>query len=583
MEVKKEVEKVLGEHFPSESVEVSVDERRLVYLRGEISSWQRLIDIGHMAAAVPGVRNVVSEMHAKGVQESKPDYDSMVRKGRDIGVIERADVVIIGAGIIGCGIARELSKYDLKIVVVERGDDVASGSSKSNNGAIHHGMACKTGTLKCKLNVLGNRRYDDWERELHINFKRCGSLEVITKTEDLPKLYERFEKGLRNGVDGISLVNRQKAFELEPALEKEGVDVVAALSLPSMGIVETPYVCVALAENAAQNHVKFLFNHSVGAIDTENQSITGVVTDKGIIQTDYVINAAGMYADDIAKMAGDQLYTIHNRRGTIAIFDKSTPPTYNKAIIVLSERDETKKNAESKGGAMHPTPEMNLLAGPSAEEVPDKEDTETSAKGMEYVIRNCMQDPHNPKANIIKIFGGARPSDFKEDFTIEKSEITQGFIHAACIQSPGVASAPAIADMVVEILINDLQEKGREMAVRSDYQPNRKAPVEFRHLSHEEQAKLIEENPSYGRIICRCEQITEGEILDALNSPVVPTSITAIKNRVRAGMGRCQGGFCQPRVLELLAETLGKEWVDINLRGKGSNILVRDNREERDK
>lgn len=576
--LKQKVEDVLFQSFPNEKIEVVIDERSLAHLSGEISTWQTVIDIGHAVAKVDGIRNVISNMTVKGMVIPKKDYSKICERGNSIGIIEEADVVVIGAGITGCGIARELSKYNLRIVVVERGDDVSSGSSKCNNGCIHHGMDCKPGTLKTKLNILGNRRYSDWDRELHINLNRCGAIEIATKIEDMPKLYERFEKGLKNGVDGIEMIDRRKSYELYPSLEREGVNIFAALHMPSFGVVETPYVCIALAENAAMNQAKFLFEHTVGDIEVVDNKVTGVVTDRGIIKTRYVINAAGMFADDIAKMAGDQLYTIHNRRGMIAIFDKSVPPTFNVNTLILGGVDKKGKNSESKGGGMHPTPENNLLIGPSAIEVPDKEDTETSQEDMDYVIKGCLQDPHNPQSNIIKIFGGARPADFKEDFTIEMSEIIDGFVHAACIQSPGVASAPAIADYVVDLILDDCKRKGIHVHVKEDYNPYREKPVEFRHMTREEQAALIERDPRYGRIVCRCEHVTEGEILDVLKSPIIPTSITAIKNRTRAGMGRCQGGFCQPRVLEILARELGKEWTEINLRGTGSGILDKNSR-----
>ena len=574
------VRKILEEKFPDETFEVYVDERNLVHLSGEASVWQKVIDIGHEAAAVPGVRNVINNMTAKGVTLKKPDYASYEKKGREIGVVDKADVVIIGAGITGCGVARELSKYDLKIIVLEKGDDVASGCTKANNGVIHHGMLVKPYTLKAKLNRLGNARYDDWEREMHVGLKKPGSLEIIESMDDYPKLVNKLEYALRNEVPGVSVVTGERAYELEPALKKEGINVVAAIYLPNWGVIETPYACFAVAENAAHNGVKFEFNTSVGAIDTEDGKVKAVVTDKGIYEATYVVNAAGMYGDDIAAMAGDQLYTIHNRRGTLAVYDKSTPPTFHMAINFNSpRRDETGRDKESKGGIGHPTPENNLMAGPSAEEVPDKEDTRTCAPGIEYIERSCMQDPNNPMSNIIKLYGGARPADYKEDFTIEMSEITDGFVHASCIQSPGVASAPAVADMVVDIIVDDTKKKGKEAKLRDDFDPYREAPVEFRHMTKEEQAALIEKDPAYGRIICRCEHVTEGEIRDMFKSPLPPRSVNAVKNRTRAGMGRCQGGFCQPRVVEMLAEFWGKDWTDVTLRGEGSEILIKDDRE----
>lgn len=577
---KKEILEYLQQKYPDLSIKADVDERNIVHLSGSCDSWTQIIDIGHEIADMPNVRNVVSEMTVKGLDIPQKDYASIVASGKNCGMLDEADVVIVGAGISGCAIARELSRYDLKIIVVESGDDVASGASRANNGCIHHGMDCKSGTLKSRLNVLGNRRYDDWDRELRIHLDRYGCLEVVESTEDLPKLYERFEKGIANGVDGIQIVNARRAMEIEPALKTEGVNVVAGLYMPSHGAVETPYVCVALAENAAENGVKFYFNCPVGDVVVEHDKVQAVITGKGMIKTEYVINAAGVYADDIAKMAGDQFYTIHHRLGTIAVMDKSEPPTYRVMFDNLSTHDKSEKDENSKGGGSNNTPEKNVLVGPSAVEHWDKESVDTTPDGLDFLLKHCMRDPHKNRGDIIRLFAGGRPADFTEDFIIEKSEITEGFIHVAGIQSPGVASAPAIADLVIDILKEDLESHGQSLRERPDFDPIRKTKPEFRFLSREEQAELIERDPRYGRIICRCEQITEGEIVEAIHSPIIPTSVNAIKNRTRAGMGRCQGGFCQPRVLEILARELDIPWTDITLNGEGSNILLYDNRKE---
>ncbi len=579
-QLEQSVNEMLAQQFPNEKVHAKVDDRAIATLYGECSSWNTLVEVGHAAAHYPGIRNAVSEMTVKGLVIPKKDYAPFVKKGRETGVIDTADVVVVGAGIIGCAIARELCKYNLKIVVVEKEDDVSAGASKANNGCIHHGMACKPGTLKSELNIKGNRRYSDWERELNIGLKRLGYLDVITDLNDIPKLAERFYVGLLNGVDGITMVDPVRAREIEPGLAEQNIDVKAALHLPSHGFVETQYVCVALGENAVENGVKFMFNTTACGVDLKEDRISALVTDKGIIKTKFLINAAGVYADDIAKMAKDWIYTIHNRKGTIAIFDKSTPPAFRGGVAILTGLVKAGKLAESKGGGMHPTPENNLLCGPSAVEVPDKEDTETTQEGLDYIMSGCHQDPNSTKADIIKIFCGARPADFKEDFVIEPSEVTKGFIHAACTQSPAVASAPAIADRVVGFVVDAIKEEGKEVRIREDYNPYRAKPVEFRHMTREEQAELIEKDPRYGRIICRCEQVSEGEIIDAIHSPLLPGSVTAIKNRTRAGMGRCQGGFCQPRVLEIIARELGKDLTEITLTGEGSNILLQDDRPE---
>lgn len=379
------------------------------------------------------------------------------------------------------------------------------------------------------------------------------------------------------------MVSHEEAVELDPKigveLERLGKRAAAALWLPSMGVVEPYEVVVALAENAARNGVKFLLNCTVGEILRRDGQVEGVVTERGIIKASYVINCAGVYADEISEMAGDRCYTIHPRKGTIAILDKACPPLF-RGMGGISTREETvKKNVESKGGGMCLTPEHNILLGPSATEVPDKEDVDTTPEDLAYAMsRNS--NPYVGYGDIIRIFAGTRPADFKEDFIIEMSDRTHGFINVGAIQSPGLASAPAVAEMTVGILKEDWEKTLGPLAERPGYDPVEPPKTEFRHMSHEEQDELIRKDPRYGKVICRCEQITEGEILDAIHSRIVPASIDAVKRRTRAGMGRCQGGFCQPRVLELLARELGKEWVEITLKGKGSNVLVEENRSE---
>ncbi|WP_283124355.1 FAD-dependent oxidoreductase [Angelakisella massiliensis] len=573
---------LLRSEFPDERITAQIDERNIVTLSGECSTWAVLIQIGHAVAKVPGVRNVVSDMTAKGVEIPKKDYTPVVEEGRRIGEVDSADVVIVGAGVSGCGIARELARYNLKIVVVEKGDDVASGASKANNGDIHPGHAVKPGTLKAKLNVRGNRMYTQWAKDLGFELQRCGSLKVVTSEKLVPEIEKMYAVAVINGVDGARLVRGDEIAQIEPRLgeemEKAGVKPVLGLWLPSFGLVEPYDVVVALAENAAENGVHFRLNCTVGDVLTENGQVTGVVTNQGIIRAKYVINCAGVYADEISEMAGDRCYTIHPRKGTIAILDKSAPPLYN-ALAGFATGNEVvlKKNVESKGGGMCRTPEFNILLGPSATEVPDKEDVETTAEDLRYAMsRNS--NPYVGTGDIIKIFAGSRPADFKEDFVIEMSDKTHGFINVGAIQSPGLASAPAVAEMACGILLGDLQEHDAFPSVNMNFNPIRKRRVEFRHMTNEQRDELIRRDPRYGRIICRCEQITEGEILDAIHSPIVPGSIDAIKRRTRAGMGRCQGGFCQPRVLEILARELGKDPTEITLKGEGSNVLLCESR-----
>ena len=576
MELNERVEQVLKEAFPHLDIRAEADFRSIVTLSGECTSWQELIDVGHLAAKVDGVRNIVSRMTVKGLEIPKKDYSETVRKGREIGVIDEADVVVVGLGITGCGIARELAKYDLKIIAIDMRDDVGAGATKANNGGVHMAGMVKPGTLKAKMSVRGNYLYDQWAKDLNFEFVRLGHLHYITDINDMNGLVEIFTTAVKNHDRGPQMLDGPQTLAMAPGIkEVMQDDPVASCWTPTQAKVHPYQVCVALAENAADNGVRIMLNCELGDVLTEDGQITGIVTEKGIICTKYLINAAGLYADEISEMAGDACYTLHNRKGTIAIYDKDKPPATKQ--LAMRYRPNLKKNVESKGGGTDQTPSGNILMGPSATEVPDKEDIDTTQEDLEYTL-NRNDNPAITPADIIRIYAGARPADFKEDYVIGMSELTHGLINAGAIQSPGIGSAPGVAEMVEGILLEDMKQNGRTVVRRPDWNPIREKKVKFAELSREEQAALIEKNPAYGRVICRCETITEGEILDAIHSSVVPTSIDAIKRRTRAGMGRCQGGFCQPRVLEILARELGMDWVEVNLKGRNSTVLKEENR-----
>lgn len=566
----------VSEAFPGIELQLSVDSRNIITVQGEAQTWNQVVDIGHFLAKQEGVKNVVNEMTVKGMEIPKKDYSQAAAKGREKGVVRKADVVIVGAGVIGCGIARELSKYDLDIVVTDMADDVCTGASKANNGNIHPGMAVKPGTLKAKLNVEGNRMYQQWADELNFALDWCGCIAVMTDERLLKAGEMTYKIALMNGVHEPEVFyDAKRALEIEPKLAHRNLDIKGGAFFPSFGQVESYEVVVALAENAASNGVEFMLNTTVADVLHEEGQVKGVVTDNGIIEAKYVINCAGVYADEISAMAGDKCYTIHGRKGTLAILDRHCEPEFDRVTMIYdgSALIQDKKNSESKGGGMCITNEHQSLLGPSATEVPDKEDNTTTIEDLAYAMGTNL-NPNAGYKDIIKTFCGVRPADYSEDFVIEMSPITHGFINVGAIQSPGFASAPAIAKMVEGILLDD----AGEVEKNENFNPYLKKKVEFRHLSREEQDKLIQEDPRYGRIICRCEQITEGEILDAIHSSVVPTTVDAIKRRTRAGMGRCQGGFCQPKVLEILARELGKDWTEIHLKDGNSQILFEENR-----
>ena len=577
--IQETIETILGKTFPNLDIKVSVDERCIVTLRGECETWAQVVDAGHLAAQSAEVKNVVNELSLRGKTVPRKDYSTYRETGLSIGKIDSVDVLIIGAGISGCGIARELSKYKLNILAVEMANDIAAGATRANNGNIHPGHDVKSGTLKARLNVEGNRMYSQWADELGFEFQRCGYLDASNDPGNLPLVEKKLAKAVTNGVTCPEIIDKQRIEKMEPGYAAHNIDVSFGFWLPSMGLVEPFKVAAALAENAATNGVRFMFDCTVADILHDKNRVTGAITSRGIIEAQYIINCAGVYADEISQMAGDKSYTIHPRKGIIAILDKACRPPFNilGGLIEASAKVKEHANVESKGGGIGRTPEWNILMGPSATEVPDKEDKSTNPEDLHYTM--ALGEYYGVKyRDIIRFFTGVRPADYKEDFIIEMSPITHGFINVGGIQSPGIASAPAIAKMVEGILSQDAAKEGHPLEQNPGFNPIRKREIEFRKMSREEQDLLIHKDPSYGRIICRCESISEGEILAALRSPVPPNSIDGVKQRTRAGMGRCQGGFCQCRVMEILARELGLDKTDITLHGRGSSILIAHNR-----
>ncbi|TYP58845.1 NAD(P)/FAD-dependent oxidoreductase [Thermosediminibacter litoriperuensis] len=470
------------------------------------------------------------------------------------------DVVIIGGGVVGCMIARELSRYQLKTVLLEKEDDVASGTSKANSAIIHAGYDAKPGTLKAKLNVRGNPLFDKICSELDVPFKRIGSLVVALNEEEVKVLEELLQRGKTNGVPGLEIINREKLMEMEPNISREAR---AALYAPTAGIVCPYELTIALAENASRNGVEIKLNSPVLSIGVENGEVLAVRTPGETIYTRYVVNAAGLFADEISRMAGAEDYRITPRKGEYLIFDRRFGGIVNTAIFPTPTKI-------SKGILVCPTVDGNFFIGPNSNDVREKDDVAVTQQGIEEIIKSARKlVPELPLKHVIASFAGLRAVSNTDDFVIGASKKVKGFINVGGIQSPGLSSAPAIAEMVVGIL----KEEGLELKEKSDYNPERPQIFKFRRLSCQEKRELIRRNPAYGRVICRCETVTEGEIIDAIRRPVGARSLDAVKRRTRAGMGRCQGGFCSPRVVEILARELGIDPLEVTKCGSGSEIL----------
>lgn len=468
------------------------------------------------------------------------------------------DVAVIGAGVVGSLIARELSRFDIKISLLEKCNDVAMGASKANSAIVHAGFDAKPGSLKAKFNVKGTARMPKVCKELSVPFKSDGSLVVAFSDEEMKTLETLLEKGKTNGVPGLKIIDKDELKSLEPNISNEAQ---GALFAPTAGLVCPYELTIASTENAVTNGADFIRNFAVSSIDFDGEKFT-VSNGKDSITTKYIVNAAGVYCDNVAALIGDYSYSTTPRKGEYMLCDKTAGGLAKHTIFQCPTK-------MGKGVLVTPTVDGNLLIGPSANDIEDKSDVTTTADILAYVLNTAKKSiPNLPTREIITSFAGLRAHSDRDDFIIEFSDKNDRFLNVAGIESPGLSSAPAIGVYVAELIAENLEAKEKENFVAT-----REEPVRFRHLSNEERKAVIEKNPAYGRIICRCETITEGEILDAINTPAGARDVDGVKRRTRAGMGRCQGGFCGSKVVELLAQELGVDINEITKFGGESKIL----------
>jgi glycerol-3-phosphate dehydrogenase len=562
------LKKLIAENEKLNKYNINIEEldNNVIKLSGRVDSWGDVVDFGHLAGSLEEVKGVINELYtAENIKENmKVKAKINVEKDK---LIKKTDVLIVGAGITGSAIARELAKYELDITIIEKNNDIAEGTTKANNGMVHSGYAATPGSLKAELNVKGNAKYDKWAEELKFDFDRTGSFVVGFSEDDRKQIEKYYEKGKKNEVPGIEILTGDEAREIEENLAEE---VTSALWTPTAGYVAPYEVAIALAENAVENGVEVMLDTELIAVDTENNKINRAYTNQGSIECSYLINAAGVYADQVAEMAGDRQFTIHPRRGTLIIFDKEKGKVLKRAV-------GTTPSQHTKGGVAQRTPEGNPLWGPTAVEVADKTDTAVSQEDLDTIINKFTSIVEGiDKKDMITSFSGVRAANYKEDFVIEASEKIRGLIQAAAIQSPGLASSPAIAEKIVEIFLSEEQRLkllGRAVEEKEDFQPERMVNKPFHLCSNQEKEKLLSEDPAYGHVICRCENVTEAEIVRAIHGKIPARTVDAIKRRTRAGMGRCQAGFCGPRVVKILARELGIDPKKITKKGEGSNIV----------
>jgi len=472
---------------------------------------------------------------------------------------KRPDVVVIGAGVTGCAVARYLSMYDLDVLVAEKAEDVCAGTSKANSGIVHAGFDTQPGSWMAKMNVPGCRMVRELSETLDFPYHNSGALVLCFDEAERGGLDALYARGLENGVEGLEILSGDAVRALEPAVSEE---VVAALWAPTAGIVCPFSMTFALAENAAANGVRFRFLTEITEIARTADGFALRTADGDEIRTKYVVNAAGLYADVFHNMVSAEKLAITPRRGEYVLMDREVGNLVSRTIFQLPGR-------LGKGVLVTPTVHGNLLVGPNAQDVPEKDDTETTQAGMDEIRARALRSvPDIPYNTMITSFAGLRAHEPRHDFVLGEPADCPGFFDAACIESPGLTSAPAIGAYLAGLVA---AKAGAEK--KKNFIAARKGIPEIAKLPPAERAAQIAARPEYGRIVCRCENISEGEIVDAIRRTPGAVSMDGVKRRVRQGMGRCQGGFCTPLAMEILARELGIPMEQVRKNRPGSELL----------
>lgn len=474
------------------------------------------------------------------------------------------DVIVIGAGVTGCAVARELSRYQAEVLVLERDEDVCCGTSKANSAIVHAGYDAKPGSLMARMNVRGNQMMGDLCRDLDIPFDRVGSLLVCTHEENRAGLDDLLARGKANGVSDLRIIDGDEARAMEPNLTDA---VVAALWAPTAGIICPFMLNIAMAENAAENGVDFHFNTRAEAFRRDEQSIWRIRTNNGEYRCRTVVNAAGVFADRLHNQVSARKIHITPRRGDYFLLDH-TAEGYVRHVVF------PQPTALGKGVLVAPTVHGNVIVGPTAIDLPDddqgRDATATTQEGLDLVRQRAGENVRDlPLRQTITSFAGLRAHEDGHEFILGYVDDAPGFMDCAGIESPGLTSSPAIGEYVAGIIRDHMG-----LSPKASWKATRKGILDPKKLSLQERNELIRRQPAYGQIVCRCESVTEGEILDAIHRPLGARSLDGVKRRVRAGMGRCQGGFCSPRVMDILSHELGLPLEEITKSGGDSRIVL---------
>ncbi|WP_283703943.1 NAD(P)/FAD-dependent oxidoreductase [Clostridium perfringens] len=466
------------------------------------------------------------------------------------------DIIVIGAGVVGCSIARELSKYNLDVLVVEKNSDVSEGVSKGNSGIVHAGYNEKIGTLKAKLNIEGNKMFDDLSRDLQFPFKRNGAFILAFSDKDMKTLESLKEKGEKLGIEGLEILTREEALNIEPNLNKE---IVGVLNVKTSGIVSPYEMTIALAENAAENGVEFKLNSKVTNIEKISEGYKVTLNNKEVVNGKLIINASGLEGAFLNNLVSMSKREINPVKGEYCLFDKVAGAMINKTLFQVPSK-------LSKGVLVTPTAEGNLLVGPNAVE---GKTLETSREGIDEILDKSKKSVEElPLARILNTFSGIRPKTNHGDFIIEEVEDAKNFINVIGIDSPGLTAAPAIGVYVVNMIKDKL-----DLIEKKNFKKTREKIARFAELSLEEKNRLIKEKPAYGHMVCKCEFVTEGEIVEAIHRPIPALTVDAIKRRTRASMGGCQGIGCTLPISKILSRELGIDISDINKNSEGSPVI----------
>lgn len=542
--IQKRIRKAIGKEVRCEEVLGAVK------LEGQMDTWDEVVLAGKIAAKSK-YRGVVNDLYVAGIDhrvERKPSLRDDRLEGR------KPDVLVIGGGIVGTSIARELSKWKLDILLIEKESDVGLHQSSRNDGMVHPGVTPRPGTLKAKYNVRGNELFKDIARDLDVPYRTIGTY-VMFKSRLLAHTGLLFVRRARkNGVYSAKTVGYKEIKKHVPNVPD---DVAGGVYMPTTGVCPPYQMTVAMAESAVINGAKVSLNTYAEAINREGDTIKSVQTNRGMIYPKIVINAAGLFSDKIAEMAQDRFFTIHPRKGQVALLDRSEGEKLD--AVVSSVTLKMMIHSTTKGGGLVKTAYGNILAGPSAKEQPYKEEYSTDRDTIDSVLNKNLKNIKGLQKNsVITYLAGNRAATYKEDFIIEPSKYVDNLIYAAGIQSPGYASAPAIAEDICIMAIDKLS-KIQEVHKNKDFIPTRAGVPRLSKMTEQERNALIEMRPEYGEIVCRCEEISKGEILDAIHAPLPALTTDAIKRRTRAGMGRCQGGFCRPLITQIIRDETGLE------------------------